>query len=646
MAKNGMEPNRERLVALVLLLQWAYTHGPLTQDEIIRELKITQYPIQKGHSKVPAYEGAESAVRQMFERDKRAIRELGFQIETVANSRSEEAYQIDPSSAYAPLIEFTPEEYRLVRAALRFSGGGVNGVFSVFNELPASDASIETSRFLTPLMRAAKTKHVVSFDYQSKSNKKRVVEPLLIGVFDDISYLVARTCGEAEIKGYRINRITSMPQVQRETFSADETTYDTAERWRPEFAKSLEPLDVVVTTSEVYADLLSQQYKDFVVKVSGGERSEVTMRFDSPRAALRFVLDAADRVRLVSPKSLRKDLEAWLKKVNKAKAPSLEELNFKSASSNDVLGQTLALMHAVYASPDGISAEELATRFQMDVQKVQDIMESVATMQPMLEAHSDATNFPAHIYKEFDDLDDPDNDSGRYRVDLQSLSDDEDEPSPLMWHDLFELNVALREASRVYNDPAIFSAIEKIEEQTSSFVRFHSSVNEALLGEVEAAVTNKLQLKIEYVAGTSEVSEIRSIEPREVKVLNGHTYVRAFCTSRSDWRTFRIDRIKAILATGPATETRPADLVTNWLTQIGDTPVVVVMEPDIRWVFEPLPDAQWLSLSDGRHAVKFAISSPGFLDYLMLRAGSGAVVVTPEFSKAGHELAKKILEAL
>jgi len=32
-----------------------------------------------------------------------------------------------------------------------------------------------------------------------------------------------------------------------------------------------------------------------------------------------------------------------------------------------------------------------------------------------------------------------------------------------MWRDLFELNIALREASRVYHDPAILSAIEKIE---------------------------------------------------------------------------------------------------------------------------------------------------------------------------------------
>ena len=646
MTKNGMEPNRERLVALVLLLQWAHSHGPLTQDEIVRELKITKYPIEKGRAKVPAYSGDESAVRQKFERDKRAIRELGFQIETVLNDRGLEAYQIDPSSAYAPLIEFTPEEHRLVRTALRFAGGGPSGVFSVFNELPSTDASIETSRFLTPLIRASKERRVVSFDYQSKTNKKRTVEPLLIGVFDDVSYVIARTKDSAEIKGYRVNRITSMPQVLEETFSADSNTYQTAENWRPEFAKSPEPLEVVFTTSETYAGLLVQQYGASVKSVTSDEYPQITMSFESPRAALRFILDAADRVRLLAPKSLRKDLEEWLKNVNLAKAPKLEDLNFKVASTNDVLGQTLQLMHAVYAAPDGITAEELATRFQLEVDKVKDIMESISTMQPMLEAHSDATDFPAHIYKEFDDIDDPENDAGKYRVDLQSLRDDEDEPSPLMWHDLFELNVALREASRVFEDPAIFSAIEKIEDQTKAFVRIHSSANEALLTDVQSAITSKNQIKIEYIPANSDESEIRVIEPREVRTLNGHAYVRAYCENRNDWRTFRIDRIRAVLATSPATTERPVDLVANWLTQIGHIEVVVVMESDIRWIFEPLPDAQWLALSDGRHAIRFAISSQEFLDYLMLRAGAGAVVVTPEFSTAGHQLAKKILSTL
>ena len=83
--RGGIEQSRERLVALILLLQRAWSDGrPLTQEEIIRELKVDEYPASsKGPKKVRAYEGNEGAVRQKFERDKARIRDLGFDIETV-----------------------------------------------------------------------------------------------------------------------------------------------------------------------------------------------------------------------------------------------------------------------------------------------------------------------------------------------------------------------------------------------------------------------------------------------------------------------------------------------------------------------------------------------------------------------------------
>jgi hypothetical protein len=54
----------------------------------------------------------------------------------------------------------------------------------------------------------------------------------------------------------------------------------------------------------------------------------------------------------------------------------------------------------------------------------------------------------------------------------------------------------------------------------------------------------------------------------------------------------------------------------------------------------------WRALEDGRHAVKFRVSEGRFLDYLMLRAGPGAVVVTETYALAGHDLARKIAAQL
>jgi predicted DNA-binding transcriptional regulator YafY len=118
--------------------------------------------------------------------------------------------------------------------------------------------------------------------------------------------------------------------------------------------------------------------------------------------------------------------------------------------------------------------------------------------------------------------------------------------------------------------------------------------------------------------------------------------------TRESWRTFRVDRINAVVATSDATEERPVDTVVNWLTQVGEEgdEVVVVIDSGLRWLFEPLPNAQWRTLDDGRHAVKFRVSNVPFLDELMLRAGAGAVVATPKFAKAGHDLAKRIAASL
>jgi predicted DNA-binding transcriptional regulator YafY len=414
-----------------------------------------------------------------------------------------------------------------------------------------------------------------------------------------------------------------------------------ARAWRPEFSKSPAPLDLVVATNENYADLLVRQYPDALAANKKDGRVEVGLSFDSPRAALRFILDAADRVRLESPKSLKNELAAWLKNVNRTKGAHFGEMKFDGPATNDVLGQTLQLLHAVYVADDGLRISELATRFSLAPSHVRLIMDRLVSLEPMVGSTDGSGAFPAHVIKDCDDWDDEANDDSTYRADFSDLPEGADEPSPYMWRDLFELNIALREASRLYRDPAIFSAIEKIEEATSSYVEVEMTTNETLLGDVMHAVNDELQIKILYTSGADGESGLRAIEPREMKVLNGHTYVRAYCLTRETWRTFRVDRINAIVATSPVTEIRPIDGVTNWLTQVGEEgeEVVVVVE-------SYLPNAQWLALADGRHAVKFRLSHLAFLDHLMLCAGAGAVVATTKYAKAGHDLAKRIAAQL
>jgi predicted DNA-binding transcriptional regulator YafY len=645
--RGGAEPSRERVVALVLLLQRAWTDArALTQDEIVRDLKIDEYPAtSKSPKKVPAYSGNETAVRQKFERDKARIRDLGFQIETVVRPDDLTGYQIDPSSGYTPPIHFTPEERRVVATALGFCGFGKSGAFSVFNDGPAGDGGLEFSAFLTPAIRAIKVRRTLSFEYQSSVRKTRVVEPLEILHDRGTSYLVAREVGGGMIKGYRFSRMTTMPVVSNERFVVDDATRELAASWRPQFQKRPTPIDVVVLTNHDYADLLVRQYDGATAAHKKDGRVEVGITFDSPHAALRFVLEGAERVRVVSPKSLVKDLKDWLGRVNRGTPVAIDDIKFPAVASSDVLGQTLQLLHAVYNSDDGLRVSELAQRFSLAPDLVRSIMGRLVTMEPMVDAFDGVMAFPARVIKDCDDWDHEDTDDSTYRAEFVS---DDDEPSPFMWRDVFELNVALREASRLFEDPAIFSAIDKIEKVASHFMRIELPHNEQLLTDVYEAVTRGEQIKITYASATSESAEERWIEPSEVKVLNGHTYVRAYCLSRNDWRTFRVDRIGTILAKSPAVEDRGADPVANWLTAVGEEgdEVAVIVEGYVRYLFEPLPGAQWATLSDGRYAVRFHVSAPQFLDHLMLLAGPGAVVATDKYALAGHQLANQIASQL
>ena len=642
--RSAVETSRERLVALTLLLQSATGSVPINQERILRELTVDEYPISaKGPRKVRAYEGSEGAVRQKFERDKARIRELGFQIETVVLDDGSVGYWIEPDSMTAPTITFSEVEERVVQLALQFCGFGASGAFSLFNPGPATDGGLEFSNFYNPVLRAMKLHRVLSFDYQSSVTKERIVEPLHVGVFAGATYLVARVKGTIEVKGYRFSRMTSMPFVLDQPFDVDDALLEVARAWRPEFTKPPSPVDVTVSTNDRYAELLLQELPSAVVAKKKSGRVEVGITFESQRAAMRFLFDAADRVRLEAPKSLKVELRTWLEWVNRGSVPSIDTFRFESPTGNDVLGQTLQLLHAVYQVSTGLRISELATRFDLEPSLIRHIMDRLVTFEPM----NGAYGFPAHVIKDCDDWDDEENDDSTYRAEFYGLSGSLS-PSALTWRDLFELNVALREASRVYRDPALHSAIEKIEAVVGDFMSVEAATDEPTLAVVQAALLAREQIKIEYVSGTSGESQLRSIEPRDIRVLNGRTYVRAYCGLREGWRTFRVDRIRAVLAKSPASEDRPADVTANWLTQVGEEgdEVIVVLESHLRWLFEPLPNAQWTPLDDGRFAVKFRVSDQGFLDNLLVHSGRGAVVATPAFARSGHDLAARMAQSL
>ena len=641
--RSSVEESRERLVALTLLLQSASRERPLSQETIVTELLIDEYP-QRGRSprKVHAYEGSPVAVRQKFERDKVRIRELGWQIETIALPEGGVGYWIDADSVMAPVLHWDDEERRVIQLALRLYGFGASGAFGLFNEGPGADSGLEDTTYLTPILRAVRLHRVVSFDYHSSANRTRVVEPLVIGLFHGAVYLVARVRGSSEVKGYRLARMTSMPQVSEETFEVDEDLAAAARAWRPEFGTTLSPVRAQFTTSENYARLIARQFAGADLHVRSSGEVDVALAFESLRAALRFALRAGDRVRVRGPKVLRRALRDWLEAVNAGPVPEVGEVVFEAPATDSSLGQALRLLHMVHHAPEGVRLSSLAQRSGMAEDVVRHIMDRLVTFEPL---HGDY-GFPAHVIKECDDWEHEDTQDALY---LPEEIVTGTTPLPaLTWRDLFEINIALREALAIHDDPVVRAVIDKIEGLAQHWVQMDELVADEVEVQVQEATQSHQRLKIRYGSGTTGETTDRTIEPRQVRFLNGHAYTRAYCLTSLDWRTFRIDRIVAVLASSTADEDRPPDTVTNWLTQVGEVgeDVVVLVQASSRWLFESLPRAQWHALGDGGHLVRLRVANEAFLDQLMVEAGAGAVVVTPRFREAGHAVAARMLAAL
>ncbi len=102
----------------------------------------------------------------------------------------------------------------------------------------------------------------------------------------------------------------------------------------------------------------------------------------------------------------------------------------------------------------------------------------------------------------------------------------------------------------------------------SSASSFASLVDPAQLTVVAGAVDARSRVRFAYVDQEGVVSK-RHVEPVQLVALDRRWYLLAFDVERDDWRTFRLDRISAALATGArfAPRVPPGGDATEYVTR-------------------------------------------------------------------------------
>lgn len=138
------------------------------------------------------------------------------------------------------------------------------------------------------------------------------------------------------------------------------------------------------------------------------------------------------------------------------------------------------------------------------------------------------------------------------------------------------------------------------------------------------------------------------VEPARLSMRDGYAYLDAWSLERSDWRTYRLDRIVQVEPTTQPAEDRgdPPGFATGWLdSRDGVAEVSLLLAPQSGWIAEYIPIREMQRLPGGDLRVRLAVADPAWLRGLLLRLGSGVLEVDPpQAADSARQAARDALE--
>ncbi|HEY1990454.1 MAG TPA: WYL domain-containing protein [Acidimicrobiales bacterium] len=200
-------------------------------------------------------------------------------------------------------------------------------------------------------------------------------------------------------------------------------------------------------------------------------------------------------------------------------------------------------------------------------------------------------------------------------------------------------------------DGALFRALAKLEAALGGERLVIDLDAPPMLSIVRDATAAKEWLAISYYSASSDRRTDREIAPLRVFGSEGHWYVDAACSLAGDVRRFRIDRIdEARVVPGPsgdgnghATDIQPSGFET-FVPGPDTRRVRLSLDPELDWMIESIPLVGAPVRKGDRLEVEVVVGGDAWLERLLLRLGTGAVVVDPpEDAALAADAAARIL---
>jgi len=120
------------------------------------------------------------------------------------------------------------------------------------------------------------------------------------------------------------------------------------------------------------------------------------------------------------------------------------------------------------------------------------------------------------------------------------------------------------------------------------------------------------------------------VDPVQIDVIDGVSYLVAWAVKRRGWRSYRVDRIADVAPTGDASDRHPAPpAISGWFTGKTGNVVTLDLDAEAAWVTEYYPNRGVEALEDGGVRVELPVGDPGWLTGLILRLGPHVRAVDP-----------------
>jgi proteasome accessory factor C len=136
-----------------------------------------------------------------------------------------------------------------------------------------------------------------------------------------------------------------------------------------------------------------------------------------------------------------------------------------------------------------------------------------------------------------------------------------------------------------------------------------------------------------YTAGRDETGD-RDVDPMRLLLVDGRSYLEAWCRRAEGMRLFRLDRIEEVRVldepAAPPPEATPRDLSGGLYQPAPDHPEVILrLGRWARWVADYYPCEKVREVADGQIEITLRVAETDWVRRLALRLGTGAEVIAP-----------------